>query len=128
LGTWNFCFSKKKLYEEASIILEEYLSNNLMNEFDKSIRNLNAPSFSFQIVRIAIKMAVTKSTSERKKLLDLLAECLKENLFSTKTIWRGYKLVIDEIEDLKLDAPHASEILKEIQTDGTKNGWLVEEK
>lgn len=43
--------SVKRLKQEVELLIDEYVVSSDFNEADKAIRNLNAPSFHFQLVK-----------------------------------------------------------------------------
>jgi len=118
-GTFH---SVKRMKEEVTTLLEEYLDNGDVSEADKSVRNLHAPSFHFQIVKEAIRLAVTKNDGARSKLGSLLAAFAKEGLFSPTALKSGFDAI--SIPDLALDVPKAKEYVTELIGRGKAEGWL----
>jgi programmed cell death protein 4 len=118
-GTFH---SVKRMKEEVTTLLEEYLVNGDLSEADKSVRNLHAPSFHFQIVKEAVRLAITKNDGARTKLGSLLAALAKEGLVSTGAIVSGFNAV--GLADLSLDEPKAKEYFAAIVNRGKAEGWL----
>jgi len=87
--------SVKRLKEETNTLLQEYLSSGDLNEADRCVRKLNAPSFHFQIVKQALRIALEKDGEEAKKVVALLAFFYKSGLVSQDHIVKGFHCVFD---------------------------------
>jgi len=123
-GPGNFK-SVKRLKEEARTILEEYLINDDKKEAEKSVRNLNAPSFHFQIVKIALRLMLEKGSTECvSRLSDLFKYFSQVALISEDQFRQGVKIVHDSLADIKLDVPQAESTLREITEKAQREGWL----
>jgi len=120
--------SVKRLKEEGRTILEEYLVNNDKKEAETSLRNLNAPSFHFQVVKIALRLMLEKGTSGKDKIVLKLSELLKYflqvALLTEDQMRQGFKVVQDTLADIKLDVPQAESTLNEIIETAQHDGWL----
>jgi len=117
--------SVKRLKSEVSKIIAEYLTSGDTKEADQSFRRLSAPSFHFQLVRQALRMALSaRSEDERKKILELLAFFHKEGLLVPDHITQGFNAMDTELDDIKLDIPSAPTIFKSITETAKKQGWL----
>jgi len=119
--------SVKRLKHEARLIIEEFITSGDYSEADKCIRNLNAPSFHFQIVSLALRKAIEKNEQERNKILDLLAFLHKEALLIPDNISHGFKACASLINDIKLDVPNAPTIFDTIVSAAKTQGWLSHE-
>jgi hypothetical protein len=116
--------SVKRLKQEASLLFEEYLSNGDLNEADASVRKMSAPSFHPQLVKQAIRLALQKNESERKRIMELLAFFVKTGLVSSDHMQKGFRVCFDSLEDLKLDSPSAPQLLSSIAAAAKQEGWL----
>jgi len=116
--------SVKRLKEEVTLILEEFLMNGDFNEGDRSIRELNAPPFHPQVVKQTIRLALTKDEDDKKKLLSLLAFFSQSELISKDQMKKGFNYCCESIDDLKLDVPNAPNVLIEFIHIGKSEGWL----
>lgn len=116
--------SVKRLKEEVRTVFREFLTSRDTNEAVKSIGELNATHFHFHVIRIGIQMALTHNEEERKAMLSLIKSLKDVGLVSESNFVRGAKICAQSVEDLKLDAPNAPELLKEIFEQGKKDNWL----
>jgi programmed cell death protein 4 len=106
--------SVKRMKKEVKLILDEFLVNNDFNEAEKSVRNINVPSFHFQVVKMAVRTGIEKGTSERSKIIALLKHLSQVSLISEAQTEQGFKCCIDTLADLKLDVPNAKSLLDEM--------------
>jgi len=116
--------SVKHLKEEINTLLEEYVVSADASEADRAVRKLNAPSFHFQLVKQALRLAMAKSEDARKRLMDLIGAFAKEGLISTNHVVQGFALSCATIDDIKLDIPNAPAVLNELVQYGKQQGWL----
>jgi len=116
--------SVKRLKEEATMVFEEFLTNGDLTEANHSVRELNAPHFHPQIVKLGLRLALTKGEEDRKKVLNLFAHFAKSDLFSKYSIKKGFSFCTESVEDLKLDVPNAAQILSAFIRTAKSEGWL----
>jgi len=116
--------SVKRLKEETNTLLQEYLTSSDLNEADRCVRKINAPSFHFQIVKQALRIALERDGEDAKKIVQLLAFFYKEGLVSQDHLVKGFHCVFDALNDFKLDFPNAEKQLQEISTAAVSGGWL----
>jgi len=116
--------SAKRLKEEAILLFEEFLTNGDFREADRSMRELNAHFFHPQIVKQALRMALTKEEEDRKKILSLLAFFTKEVLISPAHMKEGFTYCCESLDDLKLDVPNAATLLSSFIKISKAEGWL----
>jgi len=116
--------SVKRLKSEASQLVAEYLITGDKAEADQCVRRLNAPSFHFQLVWQAVRMALSANSDDRKKILDLLAFFHKTGLIVPDQISQGFKMGQGNLEDIKLDIPTAPANFLNIVQIAQQDGWL----
>jgi len=116
--------SVKRLKEEANLILEEYLVTSDMQEADKCIRKLNAPSFHAQLVKQAIRLSLPKDGDSRKKISSLFLFLYKSSLVSPYHLAKGFVFTKDSLPDIQLDVPNAGVLLQEMIDVGKQEGYL----
>jgi len=116
--------SVKRLKQEVNKLLAEYITSGDKEEADRCVRKLNAPSFHFQLVRIALKTALGSTSEERKQILNLLAFFNKEGLIVPDHMTQGFKSLKDGLEDIKLDIPLAPSTFDGIVKDAQSAKWL----
>jgi programmed cell death protein 4 len=118
--------SVKRLKEEVNLLLGEYLTNLDIKEAQESVRRLNAPSFHFQIVKLAIRMGLQKTPTERQKLQQLLSSFAKIGVLSPEAIKRGFQVCYESLSDLVLDVPDAKKLLDEFKYAAQQDGYFSE--
>jgi len=116
--------SVRHMKEEINTLLEEYLVTGDTNEADRCVRKLNAPSFHFQVVKQAIRLALSKPEEQRKKFSNLLSFFVKEGLISQTHVVQGFALSYASLNDIKLDIPTAPATLAELAQEAKRDGWL----
>jgi len=116
--------SVRHMKEEINTLFEEFVLSGDTNEADRSVRKLNAPSFHYQIVKQAIRLALAKPEDARKKLMDLLDFFVKTGLISTTHVVQGFALTFASLPDIKLDVPNAPATLNELVNTAKQQGWL----
>jgi hypothetical protein len=116
--------SVKRLKKEVSLILAEYLTTGDIKEAENCVRKFNAPSFFFQVIRQALRLAMENGEMNQKSILQLLAEWSKSGLIVPDQMKRGFVLTYENLNDIKLDIPHADNLLVEITKIAKKSGWL----
>jgi hypothetical protein len=116
--------SVKRFKERVLSILEEYLVSNDIVEADRAIRELDAPSFHYYIVKKAVIFAIDYKDIDRDKLLNLLTVFDRSGLISERHMVAGFKSCVDDIEDIEIDAPQAREVLKQFIESSIEKGFL----
>lgn len=116
--------SVKRLKEEITLLFEEFLLNGDIKEADKSLRELNARDFHPQLVKLALKLALTKKKADREKILQLLASWSKSDLVSRDHTNQGFGYCRESLEDLRLDVPNCATLLTECMRTAKEGGWL----
>jgi len=119
--------SVKRLKEEVTLLLEEYLETGDLVEADKCVRRLNAPSFHFQLVKLALRLGFPKKPEDRKRVLALLASFAKSGLVSRDHICQGFEVCLEVLDDIKLDVPEAPKLFSEMATEAHNQGWLAKQ-
>jgi len=117
--------SVKRLKAEVSKIVEEYLTTGDKVEADSCVRRLNAPSFHFQLVRQALRMALSANEDNRKKILELLRFFHKEGLVVADHVTQGFKACESDLPDMKLDIPTAPTTFQNVVKIAQDEKWLA---
>lgn len=117
--------SVQELKETVDALLIEFLENPDPKETSKAISDLHAPSFSSQIVKQALRLAMDKNTeAARNSVLQLLTYWHQTAVMSVAQITRGFNNMASQIDDLKLDLPSAPTMFKEL-TEAAKETKLI---
>jgi len=116
--------SVKRLKEESTLLFEEYLTNGDLNAADQNVRELNAPNFHPQLVKQALRLALTKDDGNRKKILSLLSFFSKSDLVSKDHMKKGFSYCCESLQDLQLDVPNAPTVVLGFVQAAKSEGWL----
>jgi len=117
--------SVEQLKEAVDTLLREYFENPNPVEAASSVKELNAPSFSGQIIKQALRIALEKNTEEaRKNVIHLLTSWHKMNLVSDSHVARGFANMSNQLEDLKLDVPNAPQMFGQLVSQAIENKLL----
>jgi len=117
--------SVDRLRDEVNVILKEYLVTLDISEADRAIAELNSPSFKSQIVKQALYMAIESGNHKpRELILSLLSSWASSSLVSDYHLFHGFELAVRNIEEIKLDVPHAEDILNGLIAEAKKHKLL----
>jgi len=120
--------SVKRLKEEVLMLLGEYLNTGELQEADKSVRKLNAPSFYFQLVKQALRFGISRTIEEqRKKISQLLNSFSKSGLISNDHMIKGFQSCHDILGDIALDVPNAHALFDEFVLRAKEGGNLPQD-
>jgi len=115
--------SVKRLKVEARAIFVEYLDTEDLKEAELCLRRLNAPSFHFQVVKQAVRLAL-ENFQQSKKILTLLKYLTESALISQPQLVHGFKCSVETLSDTKLDIPSADVLLGKLIEQAKSEGWL----
>jgi len=116
--------SVKRLKEEVSTIIGEYITNDDQKEAYNSVRNLGAPSFHPQLVKQAVRMAL-EQPNRSAKIAQLLKFFSSTGLISSDHLSKGLQLVFALKDDIKLDVPNAETLLAQFVEKGKAEKWIA---
>jgi len=116
--------SVKKFKERAISILEEFVVTNDVVEADRAIRELDAPSFNYYVVKKAVLLALDVKDSQLEMLIKLLTIFYQGGLISEDHFVAGVKSCVDSISDIELDTPNARERLTHFIKRSHQAGYL----
>jgi len=117
--------SVKKFKERAVSILEEFVVTNDIVEADKAIRELDAPSFNYYVVKKAVLLALDVKDSQQDMIVKLLSSLYQGGLISEDHFVAGFKSCADSISDIELDTPNARERLSQFTKRSQQAGYLL---
>lgn len=118
--------SVDRLRDEVNVILQEYLISFDLAEADRAIMELNSPSFMSQVVKQALYCAIESGNHKPKELImALLASWAQSSLLSDYHLARGFELAVRNLDEIRLDVPHAEDILNGLIDDAKKHGLLA---
>lgn len=116
--------SVKKFKERAVSILEEFVVTNDIVEADRAIRELDAPSFNYYVVKKAVLLALDVKDNQQDMLIKLLTSFYQGGLISEDHFVAGFKSCVDSISDIELDTPNARERLSQFIKRSQQAGYL----
>jgi len=102
--------TEEELEKRTHVLLEEYLFSGDVKEAEQCIKDLNAPQYHSQIIEQAITLSLDKHKKERDQISALFSE-LSPHIFSEEDFVKGFKSLIDIVDDLEIDIPSASTML-----------------
>jgi programmed cell death protein 4 len=91
--------------------LLEYLTSGDLAEAGRCIRELNAPFFFHEVVKRAVVLGIDRNAEEQQQISNFLFHLYEQDMLSAQQTVKGFRRLYDLIGDLKLDSPHAPEIL-----------------
>jgi len=115
--------SVKRLKVEARAIFVEYFDTEDLKEAELCLRRLNAPSFHFQVVKQAVRLAL-ENFQQSKKIMTLLKYLVNTGLISQNHLVHGFRCCVDTINDIILDVPTADALLNKLIQQAKSEGWL----
>eukprot|EP00246_Nothoceros_aenigmaticus_P013530 TRINITY_DN4718_c0_g1_i1.p1 TRINITY_DN4718_c0_g1~~TRINITY_DN4718_c0_g1_i1.p1 ORF type:complete len:725 (+),score=184.72 TRINITY_DN4718_c0_g1_i1:48-2222(+) len=104
-------------------LLSEYVESGDKAEACRSIRELNVPFFHHEVVKNALTLAMEKRRAE-SLISSLLQEAAEEALITSSQMSKGFTRLLDALEDLELDVPHAIEMAQSLVAKAIEGGWL----
>lgn len=116
--------SVKKFKERAVSILGEFIVTNDIVEADRAIRELDAPSFNYYVVKKAVLLALDVKDAQQDMLIKLLATFYQSGLISEDHFVAGVKSCVDSVSDIELDTPNAKERLSQFIKRSHQAGYL----
>lgn len=101
------------------LLLSEYANSHDAEEVSRCLRSLSVPFFHHELVKQAVHMAMAATPQQREAILGLLGRLSRSVEISQSQLAKGLRRVTDNLPDLCLDNPSASqqyaEVMKFIQ-------------
>jgi len=95
-------------------LIQEYLASGEADEAVLCVKELNAPPFHHEMVKQLVVAAMDHGPREREGALELLRRLRTEQVVSQEQLSLGCQRAVEAADDLKLDNPHAPEIIAEM--------------
>lgn len=86
--------------------LKEYFVSEDMEEMVRSVSELNAKFYHYELVKRAISMSLDGKERERE-LVSRLLSTLYPSLLSTADVGKGFERLFETVDDLRVDVPSA---------------------
>jgi len=117
--------SVKRLKEESKLLFDEYFNTGDAQEAERSVRQLNAPSFHAQLIKQGLREAFYQKNEEvLKKMSKLLTFFNRSGLVSPYHIQKGFQFCNEIVSDIALDIPNVQAQLKKLESMGVADGYL----
>ncbi|CAO2835228.1 unnamed protein product [Amaranthus hypochondriacus] len=102
--------------DKSVTAIKEFYSANDEKEVALCIKDLNAPKFNPTVISIWVADAFERKDLERDMLAKLLVNLTKarDDMFSPQQLIKGFELVLENLEDMVIEAPKAPEYLGRI--------------
>lgn len=102
--------SEEEFDRVMSPIIQEYFEHGDTEDVGLSIQELNIPSQICKIPVKAISIAMEKKATQRE-MASILISDLYGRIFTQQHISKGFQLLLDDLDELRLDTPDAPEVL-----------------
>lgn len=102
--------SVNEFQQHGEEVIKEYLEHSDVDEVLTSLGEYNIYSFKHEIPRLAVTIAMEKKPAYRE-LISVLLSDMYGTLVNSKDMMKGFDVLLEEVEDLKLDTPDAGEVL-----------------
>jgi programmed cell death protein 4 len=91
-------------------IINEYFSSADVEELQRSVVELEAIEYSYELVKRSISMSLDKGDKERELVSRMLSFCYPDTL-SSNMIGKGFERLLELGDELEKDCPKAKEML-----------------
>lgn len=109
--------------DSISSMLNEYQSSGDAAEVRRLLHDLAVPFFHHELVKQALVMGCTGSSS-MDKFIALLRDLSSSGDVSTSQMTKGFQRVADSLQDIELDNPGASGLFSMASSTAVKEGWV----
>lgn len=94
--------------KKATAMLAEFFSSQDLQEMLTCLKELNAQNLMADIIYKAITMGLDRKAIDRTLVVSMLNASGEAGIVSTHDLQHGFMNVLELIEDLEIDIPHAS--------------------
>jgi len=102
--------TEDELEKRAHLLIDEYLSSGDIKEAEQCIKDMKAPEFSPKIIELAVTISLERREKERDLISKLFSE-LSPHTFSEEDFVKGFKQLMEYVDELEIDIPSASKML-----------------
>jgi hypothetical protein len=110
------------LKAEIKLLLTEFMSSGDLDEAVECVKRLDAPHFHHEVVKRAVVLALDGRQRQRAMMSALLAELHGRTVMSSDQIMLGFKRLKEEMDDLELDTPGASRVVRVFFEQAVRDG------
>ncbi|XP_023228724.1 programmed cell death protein 4-like isoform X1 [Centruroides sculpturatus] len=117
----------KYLIKKIRLLLKEYLCSGDVLEAERCVQELEVPHFHHELIYEAVVMMIEDAEERTMELLHKLIQSLATGaIVSPYQLKQGFERVYKEMDDIRIDVPHAYISLEKIVMRCYKNGILPE--
>jgi len=91
-------------------IIEEYFVSGDLDEFFRSVLELDSSAHHYEVIKRAINISLDKQNRERELVSKMISESYPE-IFSTSVVSKGFERLFEIIEEVNKDVPGASDMI-----------------
>ena len=91
-------------------MIKEYFISGDLQDFQKSIVELEVPAYSYEIVKRAVNMSLDKDDKERELVSKMISDSYPD-IFSTNAISKGFERLFEIADEIMKDVPLASDMI-----------------
>jgi len=96
-----------ELEQRITLILQEYLRSQDLADSAQSLKDLNAPHYYHKVIELGVNITLERSSEERELMFKLFSNLFKVSLLTADHFLKGFKQIVESIEDLEIDIPFA---------------------
>ncbi|PIN26057.1 Neoplastic transformation suppressor Pdcd4/MA-3, contains MA3 domain [Handroanthus impetiginosus] len=96
--------------KKATIIVEEYFTNDDVISTANELRELDMPSYNFYFVKKLVSIAMDRRDKE-KEMASTLLSSLYGDVIDPQQVYKGFQKLVESADDLIVDIPDAVDIL-----------------
>jgi len=106
------------------LLIEEYLDTQDQEEARQCLGEIQETGIRPHVVKAIIVFAANKKEEVREMLVELITYFLEKSTVSPAQLSAGFRLVLDQLDDISLDAPHIPKILGKFMGSALLDAYL----
>lgn len=110
--------------KSIKLLLEEFLDTQDEDEARQCVDDIEATGFQPHLVKAIIVMATEKKEVVREMLLQLITHFTKKSTITAPQFVAGLRLVLEQLDDIKLDAPLAPKVVGQFMGSALLDNYL----
>jgi hypothetical protein len=110
--------------KSIKLLLEEYLDTQDEEEARQCVDDIGTSGFQPHLVKAIIVMATEKKEVVREMLLQLITHFTKKATINAPQFVAGLRMVLEQLDDIKLDAPLAPKVVGQFMGSALLDNYL----
>ncbi len=102
--------SLEQFKEKVASLVEEYFASDDVTSMATDLRNLGSPNYHHYFVKKLVSMALDRHDRE-KEMASVLLSALYADVIEPDQLAKGFRNLLESVDDLSLDIPDAVDIL-----------------